>query len=189
MFLDEILNPNPADDVLRWLAEPEALRSDKGETWPSFAASTQQRYGLNLAKGPLDAAAVVLAADGWAVDGAVLTALAIAQSADCVGDVAPALAAVYRPWLPHAAESFQQRVAAEGYPTKAIDAVPEGTVVVFVDGLRFDPARQLEATLATSGLSVNLQHRFTSVPSVTSSGKVWCSPGYASAQTSATARI
>lgn len=187
MFLDEILNPNPADDVLRWLAEPEALRSDKGETWPSFAASTQQRYGLNLAKGPLDAAAVVLAADGWAVDGAVLTALAIAQSADCVGDVAPALAAVYRPWLPHAAESFQQRVAAEGYPTKAIDAVPEGTVVVFVDGLRFDPARQLEATLATSGLSVNLQHRFTSVPSVTSSGKVWCSPGYASAQTSATA--
>lgn len=29
-FLDEILNPNPADDVLRWLADPKALQSEKG---------------------------------------------------------------------------------------------------------------------------------------------------------------
>ena len=94
---------------------------------------------------------------------------------------------MYRPWLQRSAESFQQRVAAEGYPTKAIDVVTEGTVVVFVDGLRLDLARQLEAILQTSGLAVDLQHRFTSVPSVTSSGKVWCSPGYAAAQTSDTA--
>lgn len=313
-LLDEILNPNPADDVLRWLAEPEQLRLDKGDAWPSFVASTKQRYGLDLAKGPLDAAALVLearesdaayvlwqkfvarpdeqaglfevfkavpkpdlwseagrypranaaeeaelskafkdlalmdtaqaasvlialeaqhgkrrdavwagmgkaplaqallpmvtvaqatlqpavggsvahqaatwAAEGWAVDAAVLAALAIAQAADCVGDVEPALAAVYRPWLQRSAEAFQQRVAAEGYPAKAIDTVPDGTVLVFVDGLRLDLARQLEATLQTSGLAVDLQHRFTSVPSVTSSGKVWCSPGYAAAQTAATA--
>ena len=61
-FLDEILNPNPADDVLHWLAEPQQLRLDKGEAWPSFVASTKQRYGLDLSKGPLDAAASVLAA-------------------------------------------------------------------------------------------------------------------------------
>jgi hypothetical protein len=313
-FLDEIINPNPADDVLRWLAEPEQLRLDKGEAWPSFVASTKQRYGLDLAKGALDVAALVLEAresdaayvlwqkfvarpdeqtglydvfkavpkpelwseaerypranesdeaelsnafkalahmdsahaatelialevqhgkrreavwagmgkaplaqallpmatvaraalqpavggsvahqastwanDGWTVEAAVLAALAIAQAADCVGDVEPALAAVYRPWLQRSAESFQQRVATEGYPAKAIDPVSEGTVVVFVDGLRLDLARQLEATLQTSGLAVDLQHRFTSVPSVTSSGKVWCSPGYAAAQTSDTA--
>jgi hypothetical protein len=313
-FLDEILNPNPADDVLRWLVEPEQLRLDKGEAWPSFVASTKQRYGLDLAKGALDAAATVLearesdaafvlwqkfearpdeqiglydvfktvpkpdlwseagrypraneseeaelskalkalarmesaaaasellaleaqhgkrretvwagmgkaplaqalshmvvvaratmqpavggsvahqaavwAADGWVVDAAALAALAIGQAADCASDVESALAAVYRPWLQRSAESFQQRVAAEGYPVKAIDPVPEGTVVVFVDGLRLDLARQLEATLQKSGLVVNLQHRFTSVPSVTSSGKVWCSPGYAGAQIAATA--
>jgi len=313
-FLDEILNPNPADDVLRWMAEPEQLRLDKGDAWTSFVASTKQRYGLDLAKGPLDAAALVLEAresdaaymlwqkfvlrpdeqvglydvfravpkpelwseaerypranesdelelskafkalalldsvaaatellaleaqhgkrretvwadlgkaplaqvllpmvavaratlqpavggsvahqaavwaqEGWAVDAAALRALAIAQASDCMADVEPALAAVYRPWLQRSAESFQQRVAAEGYPAKALDAVPEGTVVVFVDGLRLDLARQLEATLQTSGLAVNLQHRFTSVPSVTSSGKVWCSPGYSAAQSSATA--
>ena len=313
-FLDEILNPNPADDVLRWMAEPEQLRLDKGDAWPSFVASTKQRYGLDLAKGPLDAAALVLEAresdaaymlwqkfvlrpdeqvglydvfkavpkpelwseaerypranesdelelskafkalalldsvaaatellaleaqhgkrretvwadlgkaplaqvllpmvavaratlqpavggsvahqaavwaqEGWAVDAAALRALAIAQASDCMADVEPALAAVYRPWLQRSAESFQQRVVAEGYPAKALDAVPEGTVVVFVDGLRLDLARQLEATLQTSGLAVNLQHRFTSVPSVTSSGKVWCSPGYSAAQSAATA--
>ena len=61
-FLDEILNPNPADDVLRWLAEPEQLRLDKGDSWPSFVASTKQRYGLDLAKGALDVAALVLEA-------------------------------------------------------------------------------------------------------------------------------
>lgn len=308
-FLDEVLNPNPADDVLRWLAEPEQLRLDKGDAWPSFVASTRQRYGLDLAKGPLDAAALVLEAresepsyllwqkfvlrpdaqpglydvfkavpkpslwseadrypraneseeaelsksftalalmdsasaatqlialeaqhgkrrdtvwaglgkaplaqallplvtiahaalkptvggsvahqahtwaqEGWAVDAAALQALAIAQEADCLAQVGPALAAVYRPWLQRSAESFQQRVAAEGFPAKSIDAVPDGTVVVFVDGLRLDLARQLEATLQGAGLAVDLQHRFTSVPSVTSSGKVWCSPGYASAQ-------
>lgn len=313
-LLDEILNPNPADDVLRWLAEPEQMRLDKGEAWPNFVASTKQRYGIDLDKGPLDAAALVLEAresdaayvlwqkfvlrpeeqaglydvfqavpkpdlwaeagrypranesdeaelskafralalmdsasaateiialeaqhgrrrdavwadlgkaplaqallpmvtvaqaalqpgvggsvahqaevwaqEGWAVDAAALAALAIAQAADRVGDVEPALAAVYRPWLQRSAESFQQRVAAEGYPVKPVDAVPDGTVVVFVDGLRLDLARQLEATLKASGLSVDLQHRFTSVPSVTSSGKVWCSPGYAAAQISATA--
>lgn len=313
-FLDEILNPNPADDVLRWLAEPEQMRLDKGEAWPNFVASTKQRYGIDLGKGPLDVAALVLEAresdaayvlwqkfvlrpteqaglydvfqgvpnpdllaevgryprvnesdeaelsqslralalmdsaaaatklialeaqhgirretvwaemgkaplaqallpmvavaratlqpavggsvahqaevwaqEGWVVDAAALATLAIAQAADCVGDVEPALAAVYRPWLQRSAESFQQRVAAEGYPAKPVDAVPDGTVVVFVDGLRLDLARQLEATLKTSGLSVDFQHRFTSVPSVTSSGKVWCSPGYAAAQPAATA--
>lgn len=61
-LLDEILNPNPADDVLHWLAEPEQLRLDKGDAWPSFVASTRQRYGVDLDKGPLQTAALVLQA-------------------------------------------------------------------------------------------------------------------------------
>jgi hypothetical protein len=313
-LLDEILNPNPADDVLRWLAEPDQLTKEKGEAWPSFVASAKQRYGLDLSKGPLDVAAFVLEAresdaayvlwqkfmqrpdeqaglyevfravpkhdlladadrypreneadeaalaqalkavaqmdstaaakelmaleaqhgkrrntvwaglgkaplaqtllplvtvasatlkptvggtvehqattwaqEGWAIDAAALSALAIAQSADCASAVEPALAAVYRPWLQRSAESFQQRVAADGYPTRPAESVPEGTVVVFVDGLRLDLARQLETAMQSVGLSVDLQHRFTSIPSVTSSGKVWCSPGYVAAQKSSTA--
>ena len=308
-FLDEILNPNPADDVLRWMVDPAGLQGEKGDTWSSFVASTRARYGVDLTKGVLDAAALVLAArdadpasglwekfahrpqeqpalydvfkavpnkdllsgadrypreneadeaaladalrgvaamdtnaaaarlqeldaqhaprrgtvwsrlgrtpladvleplalvaraalqpavggsvqhqaaawatDGWAVDAAALQALALAQAANRQAEVEPALAAVYRPWLQRSAEAFQQRVKAEGYPERADDAVPEGTVLLFVDGLRLDLARQLQQQLVSPDLKVDLRHSFTSVPSVTSSGKVWCSPGYAAAQ-------
>jgi hypothetical protein len=311
-FLDEILNPNPADDVLRWMADPTALQGEKGDAWGSFVASSRARYGIDLGKGVLDAAALVLsarepdpayglwekfalrpqeqpalydvfkavpkkdllsgadrypreneadeaaladalravaatdtaaaaarllelevqhaprrgtvwsrlgraplaevlaplavlaratqqpavggtaqhqaaawAAEGWSVDAAALQALALAQASNRNAEVEPALAAVYRPWLQRAAEAFQHRVKAEGYPTRAVDAVPEGTVLLFVDGLRLDLARQLQQLLSSPDLTVDLQHRFTSVPSVTSSGKVWCSPGFASAQPAA----
>ena len=298
-FLDEILHPNPADDVLRWLAEPTAVVAEKGSEWPSFVATSKQRYGIDLGQGVMSTAAQILAArtsdaahalwekialrpdeaaglyelfkavpkpdllsgadrypaeneldeqtlaqalsevarldanaaaqrllaldaqhaprratvwarmnkaplaaallplatvarallqpvvggtvahqaavwatDDWQVDAAALDALALGQVAHCEAVVAPALAAVYRPWLERAARAFQQRVLTEGYPARATDAVPDGTVVLFVDGLRLDLARQLEAALQGIGLSTDLQHRFTSVPSVTSSGKV-----------------
>lgn len=307
-FLDEILNPNPADDVLRWMANPSALQQEKGDDWPSFVASSRLRYGIDLGKGALGAASLVLearesdlafalwekfvvrpdeqaglyelfkivpkpdllsgadrypreneadeqsmahalhdlarldahaaaawileldaqhalrrqtvwarmgkaplaavlqplatvakallqpvgggavahqaavwASEGWRVDAAALEALAMAQAAGCEAAVEPALAAVYRPWLQRAAEAFQQRVQTEGYPARAHDAVPEGTALLFVDGLRLDLARQVESALAAAGWKTDLQHRFTSVPSVTSSGKVWCSPGYSAA--------
>lgn len=313
-FLDDILNPNPADDVLRWLVAPDALQQEKAEGWPSFVASTQQRYGVDLQKGALHTAATVLQAreseaafglwekfahrpdeqpglydvfkavsppdlisgaeryprendqdeaelskafralaqvecaqaatklialeaqhgarrstvwaslghaplaqvleplaaiahavlqptvggsvahqatiwaeTGWAVDAAALRVLALAQASDRLADVEPALMAVYRPWLQQSAQAFQQRVQSEGYPARQEDAVPDGTVLLFVDGLRLDLARQLEQTLAQTGLQVALQHRLTSVPSVTSSGKVWCSPGFKAAQATATA--
>jgi hypothetical protein len=126
--------------------------------------------------------AAAWAAEGWAVDAAALQALALAQAANRQAEVEPALSSVYRPWLQRAAEAFQQRVRAEGYPARAEDTVSEGNVLLFVDGLRLDLARQLQQLLASPDLTVDLQHRFTSVPSVTSSGKVWCSPGYAAAK-------
>ena len=310
-FLDEILNPNPADDVLRWLADPASIQKEKGDDWLRFVASSRQRYGIDLSKGALSAAGRVLearepdlayqlwekfvlrpdeqaglyevfkavprpdllsgadrypreneadersaalalrdiaqldanaaaakileldaqhaprrqtvwarmdkaplaavlqplatvaravlqpvvggtvthqaamwAAEGWKVDAAALEALAMAQAAGCEADAEPALAAVYRPWLQRAAEAFQQRVQTEGYPARAADSVPEGTALLFVDGLRLDLARQVESALMAVGLKTDLQHRFTSVPSVTSSGKVWCSPGFAAVRNS-----
>ena len=310
-FLDEILNPNPADDVLRWLADPKALQNEKGEGWNSFVASSRARYGLDLGQGVLEGASAVLgagesdaayvlwekfvhrpqdqpglydvfkavprkdllsaadrypreneadeealaqaltalgaldtvsaatrilqldaqhasrratvwatlgraplaevllplaavaramlqpamggtvahqamawASEGWAVDAAALTTLELAQASHLNAVVEPALVAVYRPWLQRSAETFQQRVRSEGYPARADDPVPDGTVVLFVDGLRFDLARNLERALSGAGYAVDLQHRFASVPSVTSSGKVWCSPGYCAAQKS-----
>jgi hypothetical protein len=314
-FLDEIINPNPADDVLRWIADPLSVQVEKGESWPSFVASSKQRYDIDLNLSNLDGAATVLQAresdpayvlwekfairpeeqaavyqvfkavrrpdllpnadrypadneadetalqeelnaltaldlnsaatkilelesqhgsrrntvwaqmgkaplasallhlstiakaalqpasggsvshqakawadEGWLVDAAAIKALEIALVTDCLAAIEPPLLALYRPWLQRSAETFQQRVASEGYPSKIIDEVTDGTVLLFVDGLRLDLAKNLEATLSTTGLTVDFQHRFTSVPSVTSSGKVWCSPGYAAAQMSSTAK-
>ncbi|MFM2057796.1 MAG: hypothetical protein RLY71_2181 [Pseudomonadota bacterium] len=309
--LDEIINPDAADDVLRWLAEPQALRKEKGEGWDSFASTARSRFSIDLNAGPLDAASQVLkaresdsafvlwerytkrpqekpalydlfkavpghdlfadgtrypkynedeewalaaelrqvgvlaadaaaerlltldaqhagrrsmlwagmgkaplaqalqplaaiaqalrqpaaggsvahqaqtwAVSGWQVDAAALQAMAIAQTHAVEAEVYPALTAVYRLWLQRAAETFQQRVAQEGYPARVDPTVPEGTVLLFVDGLRLDLARLLARELASAGLQAELTHGMTSLPSVTSSGKVWCSPGHAAAQTS-----
>ena len=64
-----------------------------------------------------------------------------------------------------------------GYPEWKLPEVPDGTVVLFVDGLRLDLARELASLLhKDNNLDVALEPGFTSIPSVTSSGKVWVSP-------------
>ena len=50
-FLDEILNPNPTDDVLRWFAELEQLRSTRAKPGP--ARYHQAALWSDLAKGAL----------------------------------------------------------------------------------------------------------------------------------------
>jgi hypothetical protein len=47
--------------------------------------------------------------------------------------------------------------------------------MIFVDGLRYDVAQRLRTTLENLG-DVTLWARWTSMPSVTASGKAWCSP-------------
>lgn len=46
---------------------------------------------------------------------------------------------------------------------------------MFVDGLRYDVAQRLRAKLDGLG-AMTLAARWTSMPSVTASGKAWCSP-------------
>lgn len=52
----------------------------------------------------------------------------------------------------------------------------KATCTVFVDGLRYDIAQRLRAKLDGLGCSTTLAARWTSMPSVTASGKAWCSP-------------
>ena len=114
---------------------------------------------------------------GWRVDAAARAAMAIAQQNDLEKPIYAVLEALYRRWLERQAESFQARVKRDGYPHWQLPEVPDGAVVLFVDGLRFDLARELEALLTAGDvLSASLEAGFTSVPSVTSSGKVWVSP-------------
>lgn len=302
-FLDQMMNPNPDEDVLHWLAAPETLQQEKGDSWATFIASSRTRFGIDLTKGPVEVAQKILVCQtgdaayplwekycahwhsypgaydvfkhiappdllqgaerypreneadekrlaeellkivtlepsaaanqvleleqkhksrretlwaemghaplasalkhlaeiaqaflsplnggtvsdfarhysetGWRIDAAARMAMAIAQDADLEKPIYVVLETLYRRCLEKTAETFQMLVQRDGYPHWNLPEVPDGTVVVFVDGLRFDLAREVEAMLAGEGITATLEHGFTSVPSVTSSGKVWVSP-------------
>jgi len=117
------------------------------------------------------------AESGWKIDAAARAAMAIAQLAELEKPIYAVLEAIYRRWLEKQAEGFQALVKKHGYPDWNLPEVADGTVMLFVDGLRLDLARELEAVLhKDNGLTVALETGFTSIPSVTSSGKVWVSP-------------
>lgn len=303
-FLNDLINPAPDETVLRWLTSPDAIRQEKGDTWESFVTTTRSRFGVDLSRGPLEAAQRILASgmgdsayplwekyvahwqsypdvyelfrsitppsmiegperyprendadekrlaeellkaaeldpvaaaqavlsleskhaarrdmlwakqghaplatalahlaaiasaslqplaggnvaeaagryaeSGWRIDAAARAAMAVAQHAELEQPIYAVLEALYRRWLEKQAERFQALVKQGGYPHWSLPEVSDGTVVLFVDGLRFDLARELEANIAADGdLNLTLEPGFTSIPSVTSSGKVWVSP-------------
>ena len=118
---------------------------------------------------------------GWKVDQAAMLALAAVNSKADTDAIGAALRAIYVPWLEDSAHRFQELVSAEGglnSPASSIGAaaaVFDGVCTVFVDGLRYDVAMQLQAQLAGIG-KVTTTARWTSMPSVTASGKAWASP-------------
>ena len=60
-YLNDLINPAPDETVLRWLTAPEAIQAEKESAWESFVATTRTRFGVDLGKGPLDAAQKILA--------------------------------------------------------------------------------------------------------------------------------
>lgn len=116
---------------------------------------------------------------GWQVDQAAIHALACVHAKADLDAVSAALRAVYLPWLEETARRLQDAAkAVGGLPPLAADkgAGPApGTCTVFVDGLRYDVAVQLRQRLSALG-DAALTARWTSMPSVTASGKAWCSP-------------
>ena len=113
---------------------------------------------------------------GWRVDAAARAAMAIAQQFELEKPIYAVLEGLYRRWLEKQTEGFQALIKRDGYPHWGLPEVADGVVVLFVDGLRMDLARELEVALNVEGLATQLEPGFTSIPSVTSSGKVWVSP-------------
>ncbi|TAG35264.1 MAG: BREX-1 system phosphatase PglZ type B [Polaromonas sp.] len=139
--------------------------------------SRQTPSGATLAQ-----MAVNYQASGWKVDQAAMFALAAVTTKADTDAIGAALRALYLPWLEDSAHRLQELVKAEG----GLDhAATQGVVVaggaldgictVFVDGLRYDVAMQLKERLAALG-QVTASARWTSMPSVTASGKAWASP-------------
>ncbi len=116
---------------------------------------------------------------GWRVDEAATQAMGAVQTKADTDAVGAAVRAIYLPWLEEAAKRLQDAVKkVGGMPAlqAASDAAGDSdTCTVFVDGLRYDVAQRLRAKLDGLG-TTTLAARWTSMPSVTASGKAWCSP-------------
>lgn len=150
---------------LQHLADMATLskQTPAGSTLPQLAASYQE--------------------SGWMVDQAAMHALAAVNSKADTDAIGSALRAMYVPWLEDSALRLQELVKAAGglnpgtVPIGATaDGAPlDGVCTVFVDGLRYDVAMQLKAQLAGLG-KVTSSAMWTSMPSVTASGKAWASP-------------
>ena len=117
---------------------------------------------------------------GWQVDDAATLAMGSVHTKADSDAVGGAVRAVYLPWLEEAARRLQDAVKKmgglpqlEGAPDLSV--LEAGTCMVFVDGLRYDVAQHLRTTLEGLG-TTTLTARWTSMPSVTASGKPWCSP-------------
>ncbi|MBM5570546.1 MULTISPECIES: BREX-1 system phosphatase PglZ type B [Deefgea] len=118
----------------------------------------------------------------WQVDDLALRAMAAVRTSADQEAVQAALKAIYVPWLEDTNQRFQTLVRqAHGFaggvvrePQAANYSASE--CYVFVDGLRFDVAQRLKQMLLDQAFSVQMDSAWTTVPSVTASGKTWVSP-------------
>lgn len=114
------------------------------------------------------------------MDDAATQALSSVHAKVDIDAVGAAVRAVYLPWLEESAKRLQGVVQSLGRLPPLEDgpnltASEAGTCTVFVDGLRYDVAQRLRAVLDAMG-TTTMAARWTSMPSVTASGKAWCSP-------------
>ena len=115
---------------------------------------------------------------GWKTDLALLDVLERVDGPldDDVRELAQLLA---QEWLDNGARQLQKAIQANPIPGvgegKLIHA-EEGCCIVFVDGLRYDLGRVLAAELEGRGCRVDVQARWSALPSVTATGKAAVSP-------------
>ncbi|WP_282176010.1 BREX-1 system phosphatase PglZ type B [Vibrio nereis] len=118
----------------------------------------------------------------WQADAAVLDAMAKAKDIHHQKLVADVLAVIYTPWLERVALNFQDQVRLNGYPgdkqlkeTSANYSVGS-QVIFFVDGLRFDTAKQLENKLSAIDVNTDLTSQWSALPSLTATAKAAVTP-------------
>jgi hypothetical protein len=153
-------------------------RSPLATSLRHLAEVAERSSSVPVGQSPSELAASYLQA-GWQVDAAAIQALAAVHTKADVESVNAALRAIYLPWSEEAALRLQNAAkGAGGLPALNAETAPKsepGLCTVFVDGLRYDVAVLLRERLSALG-STELLARWTSLPSVTASGKAWCSP-------------
>ena len=123
-----------------------------------------------------EALARAYADGGHAADGAALDALAAVSRQPDVDAVAAAARALYLPWLDAHARRLQDLAGGTPPRPDPPSGLPDGTAVLFVDGLRFDVGARLADALDARGYDVDRAHTWAALPSVTPTAKPAASP-------------
>lgn len=130
-----------------------------------------------LAAGSVDDLAAGYRSHGWRVDDGVIRALAQIESSADFDAVTTAIRAVYLPWVEESARHLQR--IWENHEWTRINTNNEcgsDECILFVDGLRFDCAKQLKDKLENTGCLVEEQPIWAALPSVTGTGKAAVAP-------------
>lgn len=183
------LPPQGACDSILKLEQEHGLR--RSWVWAQLGESTLALALEPLAKlakngrsplGGMDIKSIAedYASYGWSCDRAAMAATAMAKGA-ASDPVYRIVAAIYSPWLDSTARKFQELVVANTRDfrkmVRPVDAERD-TCILFVDGLRFDIAGQLQAILESRGMQVKLGHRIAPPPTVTTTTKPLASPAH-----------
>ena len=117
----------------------------------------------------------------WKVDLAVLDALAATKSDANRKAVGKVISCLYLPWLEASAEHLQKLIDEDPIPdaqSQEMNLVkPEdGSLFLFVDGLRLDIAQRLVDMMTGCGWEVNLTTRWVGLPTITATAKPAASP-------------
>jgi hypothetical protein len=187
----ESLVDRPQDEVIARLGELESQHGRRrGYAWHKLGQCPMAMLLEPLARlarlcqstpgAPgINSYAELYVSEGWRVDSAALEVMAACGSPEQHGAVLGTLRAVYLPWLESTARHLQQLVAQNGRAVpkrgKTIEGAP-GRLVVFVDGLRMDVSRLLQATLSRKGIDSTQDWEWSTIPSVTPTGKPAASP-------------
>ena len=115
---------------------------------------------------------------GWLTDDAVLRSLAATVTKADREAVAGAARTLYEGWLDAGARRFQEAVgeSAAGYVVEPLVDWDAGTCLIFVDGLRFDVGKRVEAELLRLGQQVAIRPHLAALPTITSTAKPAVSP-------------
>ncbi len=118
---------------------------------------------------------------GWKADHAVLRALQHVDGEASFKAVSTAIRAVYLPWIEASARHLQHIVDGSSYPGGIHSyglkqQYVQGECVLFVDGLRFDTAKQLVKLLEFANFDITEEPIWAALPSVTATGKAAVTP-------------
>jgi hypothetical protein len=123
--------------------------------------------------------------NGWKADAAVLHAISFVEMDNDFQAVSIAIRSIYLPWIEDSSRYLQEEVEKSGYPGETLTnrkKKPAGNseCILFVDGLRYDLARQLSELLLKNGHKVSEKVSWIPIPTVTATGKPAVSPVWVS---------